>query len=339
MSEWHETSEPQLSIVIPCHNRADLLRCCLISVKRHAPPRTEIIVVDDASPAGSASRVAESFDGVRTVRLTPRQGFCIAANRGIHEARAGIVQLLNDDTEVGPDWALPALRCFRDPSVVAVAPLVLQFGATEPRIDSAGDCYHWGGFAWKRGHGQALAGFPLAIEEVFGASGSSAFYRKDAFRRVGGFPESFGSYFEDVDLSFRLRRAGGRIVFCPLSCVFHHCGASHGIPNRSLLEQQSRNEELVFWRNMPAHLLPFAVPLHLAVLFGKAVRRWREGQIVPFLRGRWQAAIQVARIVQHRWHTHPGAVHDTSARVLERAIGPHLLATACYPKLPKSRNG
>ncbi len=300
MSAPTEAAVPQLSIVIPTHQRADLLRRCLESVTAHAPPGTEIIVVDDASPDESAACVVATFPHVQLIRLTPRRGFCVAANRGIQAARAPLVELLNDDTEVEAGWADFAMTLFQDPAVVAVAPLVLRHGDTLPRIDSAGDTYHWGGFAQKRGHGCPLADFPLEIREVFGASGSSAFYRREAILRVGGFPEFFGSYFEDVDLSFRLRRTGGRILFDPRSRVWHHVGSSYGRFDPLLLEQQSRNEELVFWRNIPLRLLPAAAWVHLAVLAAKSWRRWREGRFWPFLKGRLRAVGQLPAVVRHR---------------------------------------
>src|SRR5205085_2041573 len=87
---------------------------------------------------------------------------------------------------------------------------------------------------------------------VFGASASSAFYRRDVLVGVGAFPESFGAYFEDVDLSFRIRRAGWQIRFEPTSLVWHRGSASYGKrPRRRVLERQSLNEERVFWRNLP----------------------------------------------------------------------------------------
>jgi GT2 family glycosyltransferase len=294
-------AEPLLSIVVPCHHRTDLLRRCLETVTRFAPAGTEVIVVDDASPGGSASSVAGEFADVRPVRLERQSGFCVAANRGIAEARAPIVELLNDDTEVEPGWAEAAQARFSDPQVAAVAPLVLQLdGSPEPRIDSAGDRYHIGGFAAKRCRGQLASTPGLAAGPVFGASASSAFYRRELLLKVVGFPESFGSYFEDVDLSFRLRRAGGEIVFEPRSRVWHRVHASYGKPNRRLLEQQSRNEERVFWRNVPAGQMWRAIPLHAAVLLAKSWRRWREGRLLPFLTGRLRAAAEVRELLRHR---------------------------------------
>jgi GT2 family glycosyltransferase len=260
-----------------------------------------VIVVDDTSPDGVASAVAAEFPGTRALALPRRSGFCVAANRGIAEARAQVVELLNDDTEVEAGWAEAALSCFRDPKVAAVAPLVLRLdGSPRPRIDSAGDRYHLGGFAQKRENGNLVASSTAKPAKVFGASASSAFYRRDMLIRVGAFPESFGSYFEDVDLSFRLRRAGGEILFEPRSRLWHRVHGSYGKPNRRLLEQQSRNEERVFWRNVPAAELWRAIPMHVAVLLAKSWRRWREGRLLPFLFGRLQVVADVRDLIRHR---------------------------------------
>jgi GT2 family glycosyltransferase len=258
-----------LSIVIPTHHRSDLLRACLAAVRRHAPADAEVIVVDDASPGGAASDVARPI-GDRVVRLARQSGFARAANAGIRASRGDVVELLNDDTEVQPGWADAALAHFADPAVGAVAPLVLVWPDGE-RIDSAGDRYYVGGVAGKHGHGRPLGPAYLAARPVFGASASSGFYRRAALDRVGLFPEDFGSYFEDVDLALRLQRGGYRAMYEPASRVLHHVSASYGTTGRRLIERQSRNEERVFWRNLPTRDLWRALPRHAAVLTGKRV--------------------------------------------------------------------
>lgn len=276
------------SIVIPSHRRADLLRICLTSVTRHAPAGTEIIVVDDGSDDARISETALGFNGVRVLRHVRRKGFCSAANRGVEASRGEVVELLNDDTQVAPDWALSALRCFDDARIGAVAPLVLK-GNPDSRcvtIDSAGDEYDIGGFAWKRGHGEHLSSRHLQPRLVSCASGSSVFLRRSAVLETGLFPEHFGAYFEDVDLSLRLRKAGYLIKYEPSSRVWHQCSGSHGKPRRRLTEQQSRNEEWLFWRNLDRAHRGRAVFRHLAVLLGKSIRRVREGKLMPFLMGR-----------------------------------------------------
>jgi GT2 family glycosyltransferase len=258
-----------------------------------------VLVVDDASPDAVISSVATDFPGVEVIRLPQRGGFCIAANTGIVAARQPIVELLNDDTEVCPGWAETALAAFADPRIAAVAPLVLRWPGGEvgeARIDSAGDRYHPGGFAGKIGHGEVLATHHLRPRFVFGASASSAFYSRDALLQVGAFPASFSAYFEDVDLSFRLQRAGLRVWYQPASRVLHHVSASYGSrPSAEVLTRQSRNEELVYWRNQSGVRLMLSLPLHLLVLLAKGCRRWREGELAPFLRGRLQAFAEMFR--------------------------------------------
>ena len=312
---------PALSIVIPSHTRADLLRLCLTSVARFAPASTEVIVVDDGSRGRIVSRAADEFAGVKVVRRARAGGFCVAANAGIAAASAPVVELLNDDAEVTEGWADSALAWFADARVAAVAPLVLQNDphrsarGLPPLIDTAGDEYDFGGFASKRGHGSVWAtgrcepageGAEPHVgpgshrpahtgrspEYVFGASACAAFYRREAVLAAGGFPEHFGAYFEDVDLSFRLRRLGFEIVYDPAAAVWHRVSGSYGRkPSRRTLERQSCNEERVFWRNVRGRRLVKCLPRHAAVLAGKALRRWQEGALLPWLLGRCRAVM------------------------------------------------
>jgi len=288
-----------LSIVIPTHRRPDLLRACLQAVVRHAPPGCELVVVDDGSPGGAGSGVAAEFPDVHVSRFSRPVGFVRAVNAGIRASRGDVVELLNDDTEVQPGWADAALRPFADPSVGAVAPLVLTWpGGTV--IDSAGDQYYIGGIAGKRCQGETLTDAHLQPRPVFGASASSGFYRRAALDRVGLLPESFGSYFEDVDLALRLQRAGFQAVYEPASRVLHHVSASYGRSGRQLMERQSCNEERVFWRNIPVGALRRALPRHLAVLAAKAWRRWHEGALAPWLLGRLRVLGEIGVLLRHR---------------------------------------
>jgi GT2 family glycosyltransferase len=302
---------PSLSIVIPTHNRPDLLRACLQSVVLHMPPRTDVLVVDDASPGNCALEVVRAFTHVRCMRLPRQRGFAAAANAGARAVTAPFVELLNDDTEVTAGWAEAALDGFRHERVAAVAPLVLIHQGVDktgsknhPRLDSAGDRYFRGGVAGKRGHGRTLKSGEWQPRLVFGASASSAFYRRDQLQEIGGFPESFGAYFEDVDVAFRFHWAGWRVRFEPASQVWHHVSSSYGKANRRLLETQSRNEERVFWRNVPRRALVRSLPVHAAVLAGKVLKRWDEGTLLPFVTGRLRILGEIRDLRCHRRQLH-----------------------------------
>jgi GT2 family glycosyltransferase len=162
---------------------------------------------------------------------------------------------------------------------------------SEPeRVDSAGDSYSLFGWPAKRGHGQPRKLFSeRRVEEVFGASGSSAFYRTTALKRSGGFDPLFGSYYEDVDLAFRLRWAGYRCVFAPRSIVYHDVSSTYDHGSHALQRRMSRNAEFVFWANLPAVLLGLAILPHLAFLVVQGAWRLLRGRLRPFLAGKWDA--------------------------------------------------
>lgn len=268
----------------------------------YAPPRTEVLVVDDGSKDAIISKTAERFPGAGAIRLPKQNGFCRAVNAGIAATSAPVLELLNDDTIVHPGWAKSALPHFQDPNIAAVAPLVLQMAqGGEPLIDSAGDCYFLGGVAGKRFHGLPLREVALQREKVFGVSGSSGFYRRAALEQVKRLPEEFGAYFEDVDLSFRLRWHGYECLFEPGSRVSHHVSGSYGaILDEEAMTRHSQNEERAWLRNIPQSALWTALPLHALVLLGKAVRRFKEGKLRAWLKGKWLALKEHRAIRSHR---------------------------------------
>jgi GT2 family glycosyltransferase len=280
-------------VVIPTYNGRGLLETCLASVLRHRPgdggPAIEVIVADDASTDETGPWLAATHPGVRHIRLDRNGGFCVAANAGIAAARGEFIELLNNDTEVTAGWIEAGLAPFADPTVGSVAPLVLV--RSDPvRVDSAGDTYTLVGWPAKRGHGEdARRWLARPPHGVFGASGSSAFYRASALRRVGGFDASYHSYYEDVDLAFRLRWAGFGAVFTPHCRVLHEVSASYDHARPALQRRMSRNAEILFWSNLPAGWLAAAIAPHLAFTLAQGLWRMLRGRAGPFWRGKWDA--------------------------------------------------
>ena len=274
---------PAVSIIIPSRFRADLLEVCLKSVVANATVPIEIIVVDDGSPNSEVTRAARPFAAVRAVRNENPVGFATAVQRGIDLAIAPVIHLLNDDTRVEPGWLDRPLECLRDPRVGAVTPLVLQDdGQIPPRIDSAGDGYALSGRAFKRLRG-CVVPFGLRGCWVFGASGSSAFYRREALREVGGFPKEFGAYFEDVEVSWRLQRAGWRVWFAPESVVWHKVTASYAKLMKPEFEEiMVRNQELVFFNHALMLYNIIALIIHILLLMVRGMKALVRGRLSAF---------------------------------------------------------
>ncbi len=294
--------QPVCSVVIPTFNGLRLLETCLASIARFRPadPPIEVIVADDASTDGTADWLARKHPDTHLVRLDRNSGFCAAANAGIAAARGEFLQLLNNDTEVTPGWIAAGLAPFADPTVGSVAPLVLV--RSDPsRVDSAGDCYHVFGWPSKRGHGQPSARWIAhPIDRVFGASGSSAFYRTEALRRVGSFDPSFGSYYEDVDLAFRLRWSGYDCIFTPRCRILHEVSASYDHARPALQRWMSRNAEVLFWTDLPTSWLVAALIPHVAFTIVQAVWRLARGRARPFVLGKIDALREWPRLRTRR---------------------------------------
>ncbi len=280
-----------LAVVIPSHSQVECLKICLESLLHWGGSACQIIVVDDGSEDCAVSRSASSFAGVRVIRNDQPGGFARAANLGMRSSDRPVIQLLNDDARVTGDWAQKALGAFTDPRVGAVAPLVLKEGGLSGELDSAGDRFTLAGVVGKRGHGKPhKSAATKGGRWVLGASASSAFYRRVALEEVGFLDESFGAYFEDVDLSLRLNKKGWRVWHEPSSLVYHRVSSSYGRrPRPDLLRMQSRNEERLFWRHVPSPWIFAGAPLHMAALCAKAVKNWRKGTLVPFLHGKGDA--------------------------------------------------
>jgi GT2 family glycosyltransferase len=262
----------------------------------HRPPGTEIIVVDDASQDGTAQWLRTTYRETRLVELPSSSspagggglgwGYCRAVNAGIKASRAPIVQTLNNDTIVSKDWAGPALRLFANPAVGSVAPQVRLM--REPGLlDSAGDLYYLFGWAANRGHGLPLCPEVMEEREVFGACGAAGFFRRDALIRAGLFPQHFQAYYDDVDLAFRLRWAGYRCLYTPFSKVYHWLHGTYDHRHPEITYLMARNEERVFWANLPSQSLRRAMLPHLAHILVKVLGKGLLGRNPgAYLRGK-----------------------------------------------------
>ncbi len=285
------STRPACSVVIPTYNGRKLLEVCVASIARCRPRHldVEILVADDASTDDTSDWLAAMHPDVRVVRLGTNGGFVAAANAGIAAARGEVIQLLNNDTEVTPGWIEAGLAPFTDPAVGSVAPLVLV-RSDKSRVDSAGDSYSFVGWPFKRGHGEAASTWMnRPAGRVFGSSGSSAFYRASALARVGAYDPAFGSYYEDVDLAFRLRWAGYSCVYAPACRIFHEVSASYDHGKPALQRRMSRNAEILFWSNLPLGWLAAAAVPHLAFTLAQGLWRSLRGRGGPFVRGKIDA--------------------------------------------------
>ena len=250
-------------------NRKELLRSCLLSLRRQIGITFEIIVVDNGSTDGSAE-LAEAAFGAHVIRNTENRGFCAANNQGIAVARGEFVALLNNDAEAEPGW-LSALHtaCSSAPDVGMAASKVLVW--EEPgRIDKVGHLIFPDGQNRGRGSGVADHGQFDREEEVLWPDGSAAMYRQAMLRQIGGFDEDFFAYGDDAELGLRARIAGWKCIYTPLAVARHHRGSTMGKGSARRLELIERNRLLLAMKLFPWSLL-WLNPLFFAVRLGAGV--------------------------------------------------------------------
>ena len=249
---------PDVDCVVVNRDGGEAFFAALSSLRSQAGVDASIVVVDNASQPAERERLAREFRESRVVAFSRNLGFAAAANEGIARTRSSFVLLVNNDAVLAPDYAARlAARLALDDRLAAVQGLVLNENGS--RVDTAG-------LDWNR-RGEAvpiLAGTrpeeaPKAVFEVSGVSATATLYRRAALDSVAPhgeiFEGSFFAYYEDVDLSLRLARAGWRFA-CDPEARCRHEGSRTGrrTPVRRAL-WTARNRWRTLFRNFDSRLL------------------------------------------------------------------------------------
>jgi GT2 family glycosyltransferase len=216
-------------------------------------PADELIVVDNASSDGTVARVRELAPAARLVQSGRNAGFAAGANLGASAATGDLLLFLNPDATPAPEFVAAIRR--GEPGWSAWMGLVTADGGT--RVNTSGGVVHFTGIAWAGEAGSPVAGAPQDPRETAFLSGACLVVPRAEWERLGGFAERFFMYQEDVDLSLRIRLAGGRLGVQPAAVVDHDYAFDKGPMKWRLLE---RNRWATIVRCYPAPLLVLLAP-------------------------------------------------------------------------------
>lgn len=219
---------PEISLIIPIHNKLKLTQACLASILQHRnESRFEVIVVDDAS-SDSSLEFLSGIRGLRVFRMPEQSGYILSSNKGAAQARGDMLVFLNNDTVVQKDWLEYLLESFqRFPDTgIAGAKLLYPNG----RLQEAGGAVFNDGSVWNIGRFEQAENARFNyVREVDYVSGAVLAIRKQVFDELKGFDPYFApGYFEDTDLAMRVRAQGLKIRYQPFSHVVHIEGATSG---------------------------------------------------------------------------------------------------------------
>ncbi|MGF1506472.1 MAG: glycosyltransferase family 2 protein [Anaerolineae bacterium] len=286
---------------MPNWNGLHFLQTCFDSLLAQTHSPVEIIVVDNASEDGSQAFIREHYPTIRLLALDENRGFTGACNAGIQAAQGDIVVLLNNDTQVEPDWAEQIAAAFaRHPDAGMVASKMLLFDRRDT-LHTAGDFMRVNGLPGNRGVWQP-DGPPFDREAyVFSACGGSAAYRRAMLDEVGLLDDDFFFSAEDVDLGWRAQLAGWRCVYVPQAVVYHHLSATGG--GKTASYYNGRNFIWLIAKNYPGDLLRRHWRAVLAGQIGRAaeaIRAWRGESALATLRGMLTGLLTLPHVLRKR---------------------------------------
>ncbi len=271
---------PRVAIIILNWNGAKLLQQFLPSVIAFSlGENIRIIVADNGSTDNSLQLLQNEFPQVEILDLKQNYGFARGYNEALRLIDSDYYVVLNSDVEVTENWLDEPIRLMEsDSSIAAVQPKILSF-LQKTHFEYAGAA---GGFIDRFGYPFCRGRIFNEIEkdcgqydsqsDIFWATGACMFIRSKLFHEVGGFDADFWAHMEEIDLCWRLKNQGHRIVYTPGSKVYHLGGGSLPYESPRKLYLNFRNNLWLLYKNLPSGQLFYIILLRM-ILDGVAAMK------------------------------------------------------------------
>ena len=223
----------KVAVVILNWNGKKYLEKFLPSVVTYTANEADIFVADNASTDDSVDFLQNNFPQMKIICNTENGGFAKGYNDALKNLTHEYFILLNSDVEVTVNWINPVIKMMeQDKSIAACQPKIKSY-QDKKIFEYAGAA---GGFIDKYGYpfcrGRIFNSFETDTgqydneQEIFWASGACLFIRSEVFKAAGGFDEDFFAHMEEIDLCWRVKNMGWKIMFCPHASVYHVGGGT-----------------------------------------------------------------------------------------------------------------
>lgn len=252
----------KIAVVILNYNGKAFLEKFLPVVIAYSENDAEIWVADNNSLDGSVDILREKFPQVKLIENKLNGGFATGYNLALRQIEADYYVLLNSDIEVTPGWISPVIDLMESDAAIAVCqPKILSYYNKE-EFEYAGGS---GGFIDRFGYPFCRGRIFQSIEkdtgqyddpiEVFWATGACLFVKANIYHSAGGLDDDFFAHMEEIDLCWRLKNEGYKIMVCPASKVYHVGGGT--LPKRSAIKTylNFRNNFSLLYKNLPSKYL------------------------------------------------------------------------------------
>ncbi|MEM9888534.1 MAG: bifunctional riboflavin kinase/FAD synthetase [Bacteroidota bacterium] len=239
-----QASTASVAIVILNYNGKEHLRAFLPTVLQTTYTDSKIYVADNASTDDSVQFLKAQFPEIKVLELTENYGFAEGYNQALQQVEADYFVLLNSDVAVTPNWIAPIIGIMENDADIAICqPKILSYQQPTyfEHAGAAGGFMDRFNYPFCRGRifdaVEIDEGQYNSVQEVFWCSGAAFFIRSKLYLKIGGFEGYFFAHLEEIDLCWRLKRAGYKVMIQPKSVVYHLGGGAlnYGSPRKSYL--------------------------------------------------------------------------------------------------------
>lgn len=229
-----EPRPPHVGVVMLAYGTEPVIDLAIAAVTASRGVDVSLVLVDNGCTRGDLDKLCAAA-GADLVRPPENLGFAGGVNLGARHVGAPFLALVNSDAVVDPD----ALRRLVDVAATpgtGIASGSIRLAEDPSRMNSAGNPVHVLGLCWAGGLGEPATAHAVA-GDVPSASGAGLVVRRDVWDRLGGFPEEFFAYQEDLELSWRTWQIGEAVRYVPDAVVVHHYEFSRNPRKMFLLER------------------------------------------------------------------------------------------------------
>jgi GT2 family glycosyltransferase len=245
-----------VSIVVLSYNSREDLVECIPSLLSQTYQDFEIIVVDNASIDKCEEFIRVNYPEIRVVQTGKNLGYPAGNNAGFQVAEGQYIVVLNPDTITDPEWLATLIKPLEsDPTLTATTSKILIYSQKD-RVNTCSNIIHHTGLTFCRGLDKPADQFNN-YQIVSAVSGCSFAIRSNMLKKINGFDPDFFLYQEDADLSWRIRFAGGKIMYVPESVIYHKFRLSIAPWKEFYLE---RNRYLILLKNFDLKTLLLLLP-------------------------------------------------------------------------------
>jgi len=214
-----------VSAIVITYNSEEHIRECLRSLENQNYKPLEVLIVDNASRDQTKKIIKQDFPAIKLIALDKNIYFPGAVNRGIKAARGDYILILNDDVVLVEDCVTRLVRRMEEESCAAAACPMMKFYHLRGFINGIGNHIRDHGWGSDNFIGLVDCGQFRELREVPSACFGAVMLRREAIEEVGLLDESYKSYYEDVDWSFRAWLRGWKIIAVPEAVVYHKFGS------------------------------------------------------------------------------------------------------------------